>query len=174
MTERRRRPLVALFVADAVSLVGNVAALVAIPWFVLQETGRPLICTEYMARTRGSLFETSLPIFKRHGVGALNWGLVKGKTNTIFAWDTPMPDRDEPPVWFHDLFRPDGTPFKQGEVEFLKTITARPRPRRRPPRLERSRSRVPSGTSTPTQGSFSCASSGTRPIRGKASSFRSP
>jgi len=92
----------------------------------LQETGRPLICTEYMARTRGSLFETSLPIFKRHGVGALNWGLVKGKTNTIFAWDAPMPDQDEPPVWFHDLFRPDGTPFKASEVEFLRSITAKP------------------------------------------------
>jgi hypothetical protein len=92
----------------------------------LAESGRPLICTEYLARTRGSLFETSLPIFKRHGVGALNWGLVKGKTNTVFAWDAPMPDRDEPPLWFHDLFRPDGTPFKASEVEFLKSITARP------------------------------------------------
>ena len=94
----------------------------------LQETGRPLLCTEYMARTRGSLLETSLPVFKRHQVGALNWGLVKGKTNTIFAWDAPMPDKDEPPVWFHDLFRPDGTPFRASEVEFLKAITARPAP----------------------------------------------
>jgi len=91
----------------------------------LAATGRPLICTEYMARTRGSLFETALPIFKRHGVGALNWGLVKGKTNTIFAWDAPMPDKDEPPVWFHDVFRPDGSPYSAKEVEFLKSITAR-------------------------------------------------
>jgi hypothetical protein len=90
----------------------------------LEKTGRPLICTEYMARTRGSLFETSLPIFKRHGVGALNWGLVKGKTNTIFAWDAPMPDQDEPPVWFHDVFRPDGTPYQASEIAFLKSITA--------------------------------------------------
>ena len=59
-------------------------------------------------------------------MGALNWGLVKGKTNTIFAWDAPMPDKDEPPVWFHEIFRPDGTPFKASEVEFLKSITARP------------------------------------------------
>ena len=36
---KRRVPLYALFVADAVSLSGNVVALVAIPWFVLQETG---------------------------------------------------------------------------------------------------------------------------------------
>jgi hypothetical protein len=92
----------------------------------LEETGRPLICTEYMARTRGSLFETSLPVFKRHRVGALSWGLVKGKTNTIFAWDAPMPGQDEPPVWFHDLFRPDGTPFKASETLFLKAITAPP------------------------------------------------
>jgi hypothetical protein len=84
---------------------------------------RPLICTEYMARTRNSLFETTLPVFKRYRVGALNWGLVKGKTNTIFAWDTPLPGVDEPPVWFHDIFRPDGTPFSPKEVAFIKTIT---------------------------------------------------
>lgn len=35
----RRSPLFALFAANAVSLTGNVAALVAIPWFVLQTTG---------------------------------------------------------------------------------------------------------------------------------------
>ena len=40
---RTRRPLLALLAADAVSLVGNVAALVAIPWYVLQETGRPAL-----------------------------------------------------------------------------------------------------------------------------------
>jgi hypothetical protein len=90
----------------------------------LQATGRPLICTEYMARTRNSLFETCLPVFKRYRVGALNWGLVKGKTNTIFAWDSPMPDRDEPPIWFHDIFRPDGTPFSQKEVDFIKSMTS--------------------------------------------------
>jgi len=85
--------------------------------------GRPLVCTEYMARPRGSTFEGCLPIFKRYGIGALNWGLVKGKTNTIFAWNTPLPGVDEPPVWFHDIFRPDGTPFRAAEVEFLRTIT---------------------------------------------------
>lgn len=89
----------------------------------LEATRRPLICTEYMARTRDSLFETCLPVFKRYRVGALNWGLVKGKTNTIFAWDAPMPDRDEPPVWFHDIFRPDGTPFSLKEVSFIKSMT---------------------------------------------------
>jgi MFS family permease len=36
---RRRGPLFALLAANAVSMSGNVAALVAIPWFVLQTTG---------------------------------------------------------------------------------------------------------------------------------------
>lgn len=36
---RRRVPLLSLFVANAVSQTGNVMALVAIPWFVLQATG---------------------------------------------------------------------------------------------------------------------------------------
>ena len=36
---RRRGPLFALFAANAISMSGNVAALVAIPWFVLQTTG---------------------------------------------------------------------------------------------------------------------------------------
>jgi MFS family permease/GNAT superfamily N-acetyltransferase len=36
---RRRVPLYALFLADTISISGNVVALVAIPWFVLQESG---------------------------------------------------------------------------------------------------------------------------------------
>lgn len=91
-----------------------------------QRMQRPMICTEYMARTRGSLFETNLPVFKKYRVGAINWGLAKGKTNTIFAWDNPMPNVDEPPVWFHDIFRPDGTVFSQKEADFIKAITERP------------------------------------------------
>ena len=29
--------------------------------------GRPVVCTEYMAREFGTTFKFSLPIFKRHG-----------------------------------------------------------------------------------------------------------
>ncbi len=89
----------------------------------LLKTGRPLICTEYMARTRNSRFQNILPILKAHKIGAINWGLVSGKTNTIYAWDTPVPDGSEPAVWFHDIFRKDGTPFSQQEIEFIKKMT---------------------------------------------------
>ena len=81
---------------------------------------RPVICSEYMARTRNSYFQTHLPIFKSHKVGAINWGLVAGKSNTIYAWDTPMPDGAEPKLWFHDIFRKDGTPYRQEEIDAIR------------------------------------------------------
>ena len=91
----------------------------------LRTYGRPLICTEYMARTRGSLFKDIMPMLKNENIGAYNWGLVAGKTNTIYAWDTPMPDGKEPKLWFHDIFRKDGTPYKKDEVELIKSLTTR-------------------------------------------------
>ncbi|MBE0654807.1 MAG: cellulase family glycosylhydrolase [Bacteroidales bacterium] len=84
---------------------------------------RPLVCTEYMARTRGSLFSNIMPLLKEENVGAINWGLVAGKSNTMYAWDTPMPDGAEPEVWFHDIFRPDGSVFDQDEIELIKSLT---------------------------------------------------
>ncbi len=89
---------------------------------LLKASGRPVICTEYMARLRNSTFENSMPMLKKENVGAINWGLVSGKTNTIYAWDTPMPNGDEPKVWFHDVFRKDGTPYKQEEVDLIKKL----------------------------------------------------
>jgi hypothetical protein len=89
----------------------------------LRSFGRPLICTEYMARTRNSLFKDILPLLKEENVGAYNWGLVAGKSNTIYAWDTPMPHGKEPKVWFHDIFRKDGTPYDQNEIDVIKRVT---------------------------------------------------
>ncbi|MDB5146084.1 MAG: 1,4-beta-xylanase [Mucilaginibacter sp.] len=91
----------------------------------LKMIGRPLICTEYMARPRNSLFSTVLPMLKKENVGAINWGFVSGKTNTIYAWDTPIPDGSEPKLWFHDIFRQDGTAYKTEETELIKKLTGR-------------------------------------------------
>jgi len=93
----------------------------------LKMIGRPLICTEYMARPRNSLFSTVLPMLKKENVGAINWGFVSGKTNTIYAWDTPIPDGSEPKLWFHDIFRKDGSPYKSEETELIKNLTGRGR-----------------------------------------------
>jgi len=91
----------------------------------LLKYGRPVICTEYMARTRNSKFETHLPVFKKYNVGAINWGFVSGKSNTIYQWDTPVPDGSEPKIWFHDIFRRDGTPFDEKEIVIIKTLTGK-------------------------------------------------
>ncbi len=88
----------------------------------LKKYQRPLICTEYMARTRNSTFFTILPILKKENVGAISWGLVSGKTNTKYAWDTPMPDGAEPKIWFHDIFHANGTPYKEDEVAFIDSL----------------------------------------------------
>lgn len=91
----------------------------------LRKFGRPLVCTEYMARRNNSTFQTIMPMLKKENVGAINWGFVSGKTNTIFAWDTPIKDGIEPPLWFHDIYRKDKTPFSRDEVEFIKKVTGR-------------------------------------------------
>lgn len=91
----------------------------------LQPYGRPMICTEYMARGNGSFFETSLPIAKKYRVGAINWGLVDGKTQTKYAWDSWKKQYDgEPPIWFHEIFHTDGTPYKQDEVDLIRKLTS--------------------------------------------------
>jgi endo-1,4-beta-mannosidase len=89
----------------------------------LKRYNRPLICTEYMARKHNSRFFNITPLLKAEKIGALNWGLVAGRTNTIYAWDTPIPDGSEPKLWFHDIFRKNGSPYIQEEVEFLKRIS---------------------------------------------------
>ena len=89
---------------------------------LLKSHGRPMICTEYMARTRNSRFSNILPLLKKYNIGAINWGLVAGKTNTIYAWDTPLPDGSEPAEWFHDVFRKDGTPYRQDEVILIRKL----------------------------------------------------
>ncbi len=92
---------------------------------LLRTHGRPMICTEYMARTRNSRFSNIMPMLKEENIGAINWGLVKGKTNTIYQWDTPIESGEEPVEWFHDIFRKDGTPYRQDEVDLIKKLNGK-------------------------------------------------
>ena len=94
---------------------------------LLKTHGRPLIVTEYMARTRNSRFSNTLPMLKDYNIGAINWGLVKGKSNTIYAWDTPIESGEEPIEWFHDVFRKDGTPYRQDEADLIRKLTSEPK-----------------------------------------------
>jgi hypothetical protein len=86
---------------------------------LLKSHGRPMVCTEYMARLRNSRFSTILPLLKEENVGAINWGLVAGKSNTKYMWDTPIEDGSEPEEWFHDVFKKDGTPYRKDEADLI-------------------------------------------------------
>jgi hypothetical protein len=91
----------------------------------LQPYGRPIISTEYLARGAGSTFDTSLPIARKYNVGMINWGFVLGKTQTNLPWDSwQKPYTQNPPaVWHHDVFQPDGKPYRQAEIDQLRALT---------------------------------------------------
>ncbi|HYX05494.1 MAG TPA: cellulase family glycosylhydrolase [Bacteroidales bacterium] len=111
----------------------------------LKNNKRPLVCSEYMARPRGSTFKTILPYFKKEKIGAINWGLVNGKTQTIYPWSYPKGSTNayynkwrqrvravypwqshltapQPKVWFHDIFRKNGTPYDSTETNLIKKL----------------------------------------------------
>lgn len=93
----------------------------------LRRFHRPVLCTEFMARSVGSTFDGVLPIAKQEHVAAINWGLVAGKTQTYYpweSWDHPY-IRTQPPVWFHEVLRPDGTPYRQSEVDSIRQLTGK-------------------------------------------------
>lgn len=111
---------------------------------LLQTYGRPVITTEYMARNVGSTFDNILPIAKRHNVGAINWGLVDGKTQTKYPWGhlpcsfysvltdvngayLSLREECEPSVWFSDIFNKDGSPHRQAEIDLIKQLTNLPK-----------------------------------------------
>ena len=93
----------------------------------LKKFHRPIVCTEFMARSVGSTFDTILPIAKEEKVGAINWGFVAGKTQTYYpweSWDHPYVKR-QPPVWFHEVLHPDGTPYRQAEADQIRRLTGK-------------------------------------------------
>jgi len=92
---------------------------------LLKLHGRPMICTEWMARHFDSKFTNVFPMLQRENVGAIGWGLVAGKSNTIYKWGEPIPDGSEPKLWFHDILRPDGSPFDKTEIDSIKAVNSR-------------------------------------------------
>lgn len=112
-----------------------------------KKTGRPVIVTEWLARDRGNTVQDCLPLMKELKVGAVNWGLVSGKSGTVWNWGSRKDEKDkkrsvkqereagnvikpgepfpEPEVWFHDLLRFDGTPYDPEEIKIFKELTGR-------------------------------------------------
>lgn len=87
---------------------------------------RPMLCTEYMARPAGSTFEAILPVAEKHNIGLFNWGFVQGRTQTHLPWDSwQKPYASDPPLWFHEVLRADGTPYRPEEVDLIKRHTGK-------------------------------------------------
>jgi hypothetical protein len=85
----------------------------------LAQTGRPLICTEWMARQTGSTIANILPLLYDRRVGSIIWGLVNGKGQANYHWGSKA-GAPPPKIWQHDIFRGDLTPYDPSEVAFLR------------------------------------------------------
>ena len=85
--------------------------------------GRPVVCTEWLARTAGSTIDAILPTAHRLHVGMMNWGLVAGRTQTTLPWDSWVnPYPATPEHWFHDLLKDDGTPYCAVEAATIRSL----------------------------------------------------
>ena len=87
----------------------------------LKVHGRPMICTEWLCRNFSTNVAQCLPVFKRENVGAMHWGLVNGKTQTHLGW-RHLPGQPINPVWQHDLYRADHTPYDAEEIKAFKEV----------------------------------------------------
>jgi hypothetical protein len=102
--------------ADPADFEGRIAELAPMQ--------RPILCTEYLARTLGSSVEGILPVAMRHGVGAFNWGLVAGKTQTYLPWDSwDHPETAPQTEWFSDLLQLDGRAYLDSDVHTIRNVT---------------------------------------------------
>src|SRR5574340_1479383 len=75
---RNRLPLIALFTANGISMVGNTFAALAIPWFVLQTTGSA-------AKTGITGFLTILPVVLAGFLGGALFDRLGYKRSSILA-----------------------------------------------------------------------------------------
>lgn len=92
----------------------------------LRSFNRPVLCTEWMARQAGSRIEDQLALFHAEHIGAWQWGLVNGRSQTHVPWPVMGMPGDEKGAddWFHDLLYDDGSPYRSGEVREIRRLTA--------------------------------------------------
>jgi Cellulase (glycosyl hydrolase family 5) len=94
----------------------------------LRTFNRPIICTEFLARSVGSKFQTHLPVAKREKVGMICWGFVVGKTQTNLPWDSwqkPYVGDHKLKIWHHEILNADGSAYDPAEVTAIKEATGK-------------------------------------------------
>jgi len=95
--------------------------------------GRPLICTEWMARPFGCTIPAVYPFFAQQRIGCIMWGYVNGKYQTHEPWEGTWKQYEANPEkmewydfskWFHDLYRPSLRPYDPKEISIIRRINA--------------------------------------------------
>lgn len=87
--------------------------------------GRPVLITEWLHRPFRSLVETHLPFFKKERIGCYHWGLVNGKTQTHEPWDWIRGMNLDFSLWQHDIYKGDGTPYREEEIRIFRQLTGK-------------------------------------------------
>ncbi|MBR1588544.1 MAG: cellulase family glycosylhydrolase [Kiritimatiellae bacterium] len=89
--------------------------------------GRPLVNTEWLARTSGCNVADCYPLFYVARVGAVNWGLVAGRFQAYEPREGMWKEiergggkRYDMTKWFHDLYRPSHRPYDPREIDLIK------------------------------------------------------
>jgi hypothetical protein len=90
---------------------------------VCAEYGRPVICTEWLRRQTGNTIQVILPFLKEKNAGSYIWGLVNGRTQTQYHWQSSTTEHPKSDPWQHDLMYPDGTTYNQEEFELFKKFS---------------------------------------------------
>ena len=94
----------------------------------LLQHGRPVLCTEFLARpassgSEGSHLAPIVSLLRSRHVWAVNWGFVSGRSQTIYPWESWQEEFvAEPSVWHHDILRGSGTPYSLEEASFLRSL----------------------------------------------------
>ena len=91
--------------------------------------GRPLVNTEWLARTFHCDVFDNYPLFYLEKIGTLNWGLVNGRYQTHEPWemtwrkierDPKLAETIDVTKWFHDLLRPSLRPYDPKEIALIR------------------------------------------------------
>lgn len=87
----------------------------------LRRYDRPIICTDWLMRQRGSDYESMLPLFSANKVGWFNNGLVNGRTQKWLQQDQ-FRSKTDTELWQHDVLREDGKPYREEEVRAIQAF----------------------------------------------------
>ena len=93
----------------------------------LKRYGRPILCTEWLARGYQNTVQELFTLFYLEKIGCYNWGFVAGKNQTYEPWHALWELYEKDPSlkfdftkWFHDLYRPSHHPYDPKEIELIQ------------------------------------------------------